>query len=83
MKAQPAYLMRTYGILSRRLVMALVNDKGIREKIDEGIHEAVAKALMEHKKAGRWVVIWEDGKVKRIPPDQIRIEKGCGRGNQK
>ena len=51
--------------------MTTDDDSELGRRIDRGIREGVAKALMAHKKAGRWIAIWEDGMVKRIPPEQI------------
>jgi hypothetical protein len=55
--------------------MVFMNDREIGERIDQGIREGVAKALMEHKKAGRAIAVWKNGRVIRIPPDQIRVEE--------
>lgn len=32
---------------------------------------AVRAALLEHKRAGNPIAVWEDGKVVLIPPDKI------------
>ncbi len=42
-------------------------------KINLGVRLGVAKALAEHKKAGRSIVVWRDGKVVRVPPEDIQI----------
>jgi hypothetical protein len=55
--------------------MVFMNDREIGERIDQGIHEGVAKALMEHKKAGRAIAVWENGRVIWIPPEMIRVEE--------
>lgn len=36
------------------------------------IRSAVAEAIEEHRKAGRSIVIWRDGKIVSIPPEKIR-----------
>lgn len=50
-----------------------VTDDDIFEKIDYGVRLGAAKALAEHKRAGRSVAICKDGKVINIPPEEIEI----------
>ena len=45
--------------------------KVLRQKIDAGLKAAVALALEEHRRAGRSVVIWKDGKVTTLTPEEI------------
>lgn len=40
-------------------------------KIDAGIKQAVSVALEEHRRMGRAVVVWKDGKIVTIPPSEI------------
>jgi hypothetical protein len=43
----------------------------LRESIDAGVKKAVSKALEEHRKAGRLVPVWRDGRiVKEIPKEE-------------
>lgn len=42
-------------------------------RIDYGVKAGVRDALIEHKKANRPIVVLKDGKVVRIPPDEIVI----------
>jgi hypothetical protein len=44
----------------------------LREKIHAGVRAAVARAIEEHRKAGRSIVIWRDGKIVVIPPEEIK-----------
>lgn len=44
------------------------------EAIDRALREAVKDALREHKKLGHPIVVWEDGKVVVVPPDEICVE---------
>ena len=37
----------------------------------EGLRIAVAEAIEEHRRMRRPIVIWRDGKVVEIPPDEI------------
>lgn len=41
------------------------------EAIDRAVTLAVREALLDHKRAGNPVAIWEDGKVKIVPPEEI------------
>ena len=38
--------------------------------MDKAVHDA----LRTHKLLGQSIVVWEDGKVKIIPPDQIPVD---------
>ncbi|MCE0499511.1 MAG: hypothetical protein LV481_16345 [Methylacidiphilales bacterium] len=49
--------------------------KELRQKIDAGVKTAVATALEEHRRAGRSVVVWKQGKVVTIRPDEVRNVK--------
>lgn len=40
-------------------------------KVDAGIKRAIAEALEEHRRMGRAVVVWKDGKIVSIPPSDI------------
>ncbi|MBK9384830.1 MAG: hypothetical protein IPN34_08455 [Planctomycetes bacterium] len=41
----------------------------IGRKIDAGIRASIALALEEHRRAGRTVAIWRDGRVVEILPE--------------
>lgn len=47
--------------------------KSMLDKIDYGVRRGAARALAHHKKAGRSIAIWKDGKVVLVPPEQIEI----------
>jgi len=40
-------------------------------RIDAGIKAGVASALEEHRRAGRAIVVWKNGKVALVPPEEI------------
>lgn len=40
-------------------------------RIDAGVKEAIAEAVEAHRKAGRAIVVWRDGKVVTIPASEI------------
>lgn len=42
--------------------------------IDEAIKRGVREALLRHKKLGQSIVIWRDGKVVWIPPEEIEVD---------
>jgi hypothetical protein len=42
--------------------------KDLRQKITAGIKAAVASALEEHRRAGRPVAIWQNGRVRLVLP---------------
>lgn len=49
------------------------NEKDLFDKIDFGVRLGAARARAAHKKAGRSIAISQNGKVVRIPPEQIEI----------
>jgi len=51
------------------------SDKTVLEKFELGVRRGVAKALYEHKKNGRSIHIWRDGKVVEIPPEEINYNE--------
>lgn len=50
-------------------------EKDFFEKIDFGVRLGAARAKADHKKAGRSIAVWKNGKVVRIPPAKIEIPK--------
>jgi hypothetical protein len=54
--------------------MKMTPSRKLAENIGKGIRAGVKKALLEHKKAGRSIVVWENGKVKKIPASKIKVE---------
>lgn len=47
------------------------NHNDLTAKIDAGMKAAVAKAIEEHRRAGRSIVVSRDGKIVEIPPEEI------------
>lgn len=41
----------------------------------KALRKAVAKAIADHKRTGDPIVIWKDGKVVRVPADQIEVRE--------
>ena len=46
----------------------------LMENIDQGIKAGVRAALIRHKKLGQSIAVWENGKVKIIPANKIKIK---------
>lgn len=51
------------------------DSKSTLDKIDYGVRLGATQALSEHKKAGRSIAVWKDGKVVQVPPQEIRIDE--------
>lgn len=49
-----------------------------RPRIRKAMRDAVQKAIRFHKLMGVPIVVWEDGKVVEIPPEQIELEESHG-----
>jgi len=48
-------------------------------RINDAITVGVAKAIAEHKRAGRSIAVWRNGKVVIIPPAEIVVPLVAGR----
>ena len=44
-----------------------------RARVQKALEGAVQKALRMHKLMGVPAVVWEDGKVVKIPPEEIQL----------
>lgn len=44
-------------------------------RAEEALKEAVAEAIADHKRTGDPIAIWKDGKVVRVPADQIVVKE--------
>ena len=44
-------------------------------RAEEALRRAVAEAIAEHRRNGVPIAIWRDGKVVRIPADQIEVRE--------
>ena len=49
-----------------------------KPRVQKALREAVQKAVRFHKLMGRPIIVWEDGKVVEIPPEQIQLEETNG-----
>lgn len=43
--------------------------------ITRGVREAVARALLEHKRAGRSIAVWREGRIVDLSPEEIPVEE--------
>jgi isoaspartyl peptidase/L-asparaginase-like protein (Ntn-hydrolase superfamily) len=56
-----------------------MNDKNFAEAVENGkqieraMQEAVRNALREHKRNGQYIVVWRDGKIVQVPPEEIAV----------
>jgi hypothetical protein len=44
-------------------------------RAEEALKKAVADAIAEHRLKGRAIAVWRDGKVTRVPADQIVVRE--------
>jgi hypothetical protein len=44
-------------------------------KAEEALRKAVAEAIAEHRRNGVPIAVWRNGKVVRIPADQIEVRE--------
>jgi len=44
-------------------------------RAEEALRRAVAEAIAEHQRNGVPIAIWRNGKVVRIPADQIKVRE--------
>ncbi len=42
-------------------------------QIDESLRQAVKDALLKHKQAGNPIVVWRDGKMVWLKPEEIPV----------
>jgi len=45
------------------------------ERLRESVPKAVADALQKHKRNGQSIVVWRDGQIVEIPPEQIGMHQ--------
>lgn len=51
-----------------------LKDVPLDVRAEIALKEAVAEAIAEHKRAGRPIAVWRDGKVTKIPPEEITVQ---------
>jgi hypothetical protein len=50
-----------------------LKDVPLDVRAEMALKEAVAEAIAEHKRMGRSIAVWQDGKVVKIPPEEIVV----------
>ncbi len=45
-----------------------------RPRVQDALRKAVQRAIRFHKLMGRPIVVWRDGKVVEIPPEEIVVD---------
>ena len=61
------------AVLKRGERMKNSRNIDILKRFDIGVRRGVAKALREHKRLGQPIVIWKDGKVVKVAPEDIKV----------
>jgi len=46
--------------------------------VDRAMREAVRQALVRHKRLGESIIVWRDGKVVELPPEEIPVDVNGG-----
>ena len=54
--------------------MGIKSDRELLKKMHKGITKGIRKAVLEHKRAGRSIAVWRNGRVVHVPPEKIRIK---------
>ena len=44
-----------------------------RPRVQKALRDAVQKAIRFHKAMGQPIVVWKDGRVVEIPPEEIKL----------
>ena len=52
-----------------------LTDIPIGIRAEEALKKAVADTIADHKRTGDPIVIWRDGKIVKIPADQIELRE--------
>lgn len=45
------------------------------QRVQAAMQRAVQEAIWEHKQLGHHIIVWRDGKIVRLPPEEINVEK--------
>jgi hypothetical protein len=49
------------------------DDTSMSSKVDAAFRQAAAKVVQRAKQTGTPVILWEDGRVKEVPPEQVEL----------
>ncbi|MBW1794864.1 MAG: hypothetical protein JRJ38_10610 [Deltaproteobacteria bacterium] len=50
-------------------------EMSMASRAEEALKKAVAETIADHKRTGDPIVVWRDGKVVKIPAEQIEIRE--------
>jgi predicted ABC-type ATPase len=56
-------------------VLLMSKPTALQKRIELGVHRGVARALAEHKRLGHSIAVLKDGKVVKIPPEEIQVDE--------
>jgi len=45
------------------------------KRVEAAMQRSVTQALWEHKQLGHHIIVWRDGRIVRVPPEEINVEK--------
>ena len=45
------------------------------EKLEAALEQAERETLLRHKRLGQPIVVWRDGRVVHVPPEEIEVEE--------
>jgi len=61
-----------------------LSNKAMAFHAEEALKKAVVRTIADHKRTGDPIVIWRDGKVVKVPADQIEVHEPASEyGNSK
>ncbi|MFX0201854.1 MAG: hypothetical protein ACFFCW_37565 [Candidatus Hodarchaeota archaeon] len=52
-----------------------ISDMPLEIRAEEAMRKAVANVIADHKRTGDPIVIWRNGKVVKLPADQIEVHE--------
>ncbi|MBL8025256.1 MAG: hypothetical protein JNL74_02535 [Fibrobacteres bacterium] len=55
--------------------MPITTNREKIERIKEGVKRGVVKALAKHKRDGNSIVVFHNGKIEQIQPENIQVSK--------
>ncbi|MBV9851990.1 MAG: hypothetical protein JO250_20180 [Armatimonadetes bacterium] len=62
------------GTKGEEALVALLDNDALMDRLAQ---EAVRDALREHKRRGESVVVWQDGKVVTLAPEDIPVDESA------
>ena len=62
-------------LLARRPDSEVATEAPGFEEIGDAMGRAVREALWRHKQLGESIVVWRDGQIVTVPPEEIEVER--------